>query len=326
MSHVRTTLNRVTYTGMFSKIKDSITVFRDSVQDAKTKLEARKSEIDRVYIPGTPTYKAEREKAEKAFQAALDKNREVARSTVAKEIDSYRKTINDKVRLSTFSHVAEISLISKFEGLTQAEFEVLVNKYRIGDSLNYWDSRLLSQVAKENGLQMPVGCEFSNLEKQMKALDEIETSTNFYLFGGSNKFLTGADADIDIPGYDGTENYFRNLAVSDQRFMELEGLFLKGYRPLSPAKLAKNIYGQAVQHSSMSAAVSFLENRLSTAPDSIKVKVFKRVYESENDALKESLSASDSLGQEYDSFVAKSAEKASKDAGKAEETAGADKG
>lgn len=320
MSHVKSNRNTEPYNGIFSGVYNAVMVYKDAVKAARRDLAERMDELASNLAPGSKWLPERQKEALKAFDSTVAEHKAAVKKAVDRELSKYRKAINEKAAFVNLNNMKEIALVAELRDLSQSEFDIICRRYTIDGNMNYWSARALSHIATEQGLKMPEGCQFANIARQEQALDEIQRNITFFIDGGSAGFLTGEEPGQDIKGYSGLEDsYLRNLSVSDQFFRDTEELYLTGFRPLAPGKMADSVYNQMLNRPDDNASIAYLENKLPNLPEAVKEKVFRKVADSDNEMLRGLLSASPVLGTEYDAFIEKSA-------GKAEETAGADKG
>ncbi len=159
---------------IFNTTRASITVFKQMIDSTNKEHKEALQKISNNYKGDMYIKMRDRENTER--KTRLNDLRKAAYNDICEEIKSVRGQILSKMKKRDFKVLNELNSLSGLR-LSQAEFNLLYKEY----GGNYWNARRLSEIAREQGLEMPE--KFAPIDKQLAALDELQEATRLFIFG-----------------------------------------------------------------------------------------------------------------------------------------------
>lgn len=277
---------------VFKTTKSSIEVFRQMIDEASEEHKKTLKQISNDYKNDMYVKMRDRENSE--HRARLDDLRKVAYRDICEEIGKVREQISLKAQKRDFKALNELSSLSGLH-LSQAEFNLLYEQY---SNNNYWNTRRLSEIAKEQGLNMPEP--FAPIDKQIDALDEMQNNARLFILGtdeetaetfnrfGHNQVFSGYGSPDGAPN-----TYEQNVIVSQAEFDRLESLYLAENPLFTEGALVDDVVkGLAAVDGSMNK-MHYLNNRLHNMTKEEITETVSRLAKDDSSDVQLALSLSD---------------------------------
>lgn len=277
---------------IFKTTRASIEVFRRMVDESNEAHKKTLKQISNDYKNDMYVKMRDRENSE--HKARLDDLRKVAYRDICEEIGKVREQISLKTQKRDFKALNELASLSGLH-LSQAEFNLLYEQY---SNNNYWNTRRLSEIAKEQGLELPEP--FAPIDKQIDALNEMQENCRLFLFGtseetaetfnrfGHNQVFSGYGSPDGAPN-----TYEQMLCVSEAEFNRLESLYLAENPLFTEGALVDDVVkGLAAVDGSMNK-MHYLNNRLHNMTKEQIAETVSRLSENNSSEVQLALSLSD---------------------------------
>lgn len=277
---------------IFKTTRASIEVFRRMVDDANAEHKKTLKQISNDYKNDMYIKMRDRENTE--HKARLDDLRKVAYRDICEEIGKVREQISLKAQKRDFKALNELSSLSGLH-LSQAEFNLLYEQY---SNNNYWNTRRLSEIAKEQGLELPEP--FAPIDKQIDALNEMQENCRLFLFGTSEETAETFNRfghNQVFSGYgspDGAPNTYEQMTlVSQAEFDRLESIYTAENPLFTEGALIDDVVRGVAAVSGSMNKMHYLNNRLHNMTKEQIAETVSRLSENNLSEVQLALSLSD---------------------------------
>lgn len=277
---------------IFKTTRASIEVVRKMIDEANTEHKKTLRTISDSYKGDMYVKMRDRENSE--HKARLDDLRKVAYRDICEEIGKVREQISLKAQKRDFKALSELSALSSFR-LSQTEFNLLYEQY---SNNNYWNTRRLSEIAKEQGLEMPEP--FAPIDKQVAALDEMQDDARLFLFGTSEETAETFNRfghNQVFSGYGSTEGkpntYEQMTLVSQAEFDRLESIYTAENPLFTEGALIDDVVRGVAAVSGSMNKMHYLNNRLHNMTKEQIAETVSRLSENNLSEVQLALSLSD---------------------------------
>jgi hypothetical protein len=229
--------------------------------------ESKLKEIDQIYKPNTPQYKAEKDKANNNFTKAIEKLRAESRKNVEAEFTNMLADEKQKVLKVDNILLQKVAMLTNNTVLTPLETQVLIEEFGGRD---YHVDKLLKATAEQNGLLID-GLTSVNLQ--------ADYDTKVSILGQLQ-----SQYETFISDYNGKPTANVNVLLDDSVLQRAESLYngKSDTTTAEPQNIARAVMAQvkARENNPISQGM-IIKNALRNATADVKAEIMTRIATSD---------------------------------------------